>query len=48
MISKLIKKVGLEKSRRNYAKPQSIELADSQIEVEFVQFEVKITANLTE
>ena len=48
MISKLIKKVGLEKSRRKNTKPQSIELADSQIEVEFVQFEVKITANLTE
>ena len=48
MISKLIKKAGLKKSRRKNAKPQTIELADSQIEVEFVQFEVKITANLTE
>ena len=49
MINKLIKKTGLKKSRRKNAKGHSsIELADPQIEVEFVQFEVKITANLTE
>lgn len=47
MISKLIKKAGLKKSRRKNAKAQTIELADPRIEVEFVQFEVKITANLT-
>jgi hypothetical protein len=48
MISKLIKKAGLKKSRRKNAKPLTIELSNPQIEVEFVQFEVKIAANLTE
>ena len=48
MISNLIKKAGLKKSRRKNAKALTIELADPQIEVEFVQFEVKITANPTE
>ena len=47
MISKLIKKAGLKKSHRKNAKAHTIELADPRIEVEFVQFEVKITANMT-
>jgi hypothetical protein len=42
-----MKKAGLKKSRSKNAKAHTIELVDPRIEVEFVQSEVKITANQT-